>query len=101
MAHSSIKNNDILLGRGPFCYRNPGNVKFRNMIQSHVTNYVLDAPQSSKKKVVQSLIKKIREQGIRFLIRSKKDSNWCEAQHYVVQLKVSHALRDARNMLAI
>ena len=48
---------DILLGRGPLCYRNPGNVVFRNMIQIHVVKYALDAPRSVKRAIVQSLLK--------------------------------------------
>jgi hypothetical protein len=101
IAIDAIKNDGVLLGRGRFCYWNPGNVKFRNMIRSYVDKYVIDATRSYKSNIVQALIKTAQENGIRFLVRSKQDGNWYQAQPYVVQLKVSHALRDARNSLAL
>jgi hypothetical protein len=98
MTEMTIKQDDILLGRGPLCYRNPGNIKFRNITQSHAAKYVIDAPRSYKNKIGQSLINTTKGQGMRFLIRSKEDSNWYEAKPDLVQSKVGHALRDARNM---
>jgi hypothetical protein len=92
-----LRKNDILLGRGPFCYRFPGNVKFRKLIQSQVAKYDINASRSAKQGIVQSLIKAAHELGYRFLVLSKNDNNWYEAHPYVVQSKVSHALRDARS----
>ena len=91
-----IKANDVLLGRGPFCYRNPGNIAFRNLIQSHVASYTRCAPQSLKRKIVQKMISEAQEQGCRFLVRAKSSDIWCEAHPCLVRDKVSHALRDAR-----
>jgi hypothetical protein len=99
IAINAIQDDDVLLGRGPFCYRNPGNIKFRSMIRSCVDKYVIDAPRSYKSNIVQALIKTANDKGIRFIVRSKQDGNWYEAHPYVVQLKVSHALRDARNSI--
>jgi hypothetical protein len=91
-----LNEKDILLGRGPFCYRNPGNIAFRNLIQAHVASYPRCAPRTVKKKIVQKLISEAQNQGYRFLIYDKDRNDWCEAHPYVVNAKVSHALRDAR-----
>jgi hypothetical protein len=92
-----IRPDDILLGRGPFCYRNPGNVAFRNLIQKYVSGYERDSPRSVKRKIVHKLILKARNAGHRFLVRSIDVDKWIEAHPYLVHTKVSHALRDARN----
>jgi hypothetical protein len=92
-----VRKNDILLGRGPLCYRHPGNVKFRILIRSQVDKYNVDAPRSTKQGIVRSLIKVVHEEGYRFLVRAKNKCNWNEAHPRVVQSKVCHALRDARN----
>ena len=97
---TDIKDNDVLFGRGPFCYRNPGNIAFRNIIQSHVASYSICAPRSWKRKVVQKLISEAQEQGCRFLVRAKSSDIWCEAHPYLVRSKVSHALRDARILVS-
>ena len=93
----NMDTNDILLGRGRFCYRNPGNVAFRGMIKEHVAKYSFHADRSVKGEIIQSLITQAREQGRVFLVRSLQDDKWCEAHPKLVRSKVSHALRDARN----
>jgi hypothetical protein len=92
-----VNDEDVLLGRGPFCYRHPGNIAFRNLIQDHVANYARCAPRQAKKKIVQKLISKAQKQGSRFLVRDKDSGDWCQAHPYLVEAKVSHALRDARH----
>jgi hypothetical protein len=74
MMKESKDKKDILLGRGPLCYRNPGNVVFRHMIQFHVENYALNAPRSVKRDIVQSLIQEAHRQGRRFLARISTSS---------------------------
>jgi hypothetical protein len=94
-----IKANDVLFGRGPFCYRFPGNVAFRNLIKSHIETYQRCAPRSIKQKIVKNLISKAQKQGLRFLILDQSSGMWCEAHPHSVRSKVSHALRDARNLV--
>jgi hypothetical protein len=92
-----IKANDVLFGRGPFCYRFPGNVAFRNLIRSHVATYSRCAPRTLKENIVKKLISKAQKQGCRFFVRNQCSDIWYEAHPYLVRSKVSHALRDARN----
>jgi hypothetical protein len=93
----TMNAKDILLGRGGFCYRNAGNVAFRDMIKEQVDNYSSHANRSVKGKIIQSLITQAQEQGRLFLVRSLHDDSWREAHPKLVRSKVSHALRDARN----
>jgi hypothetical protein len=95
-----MKEKDILLGRGPVCYRHPGNVLFRNLVKEHYINYKLTTPRLMKKLIVKSLIDKMHGLGSRFLVRSSNEFSWHVAHPHLVQAKVGHALRDAR-MVAI
>jgi hypothetical protein len=96
MKEETWETNDILLGRGPSRYRNPGNVAFRHMILVEIKKYSLHASRSVKNNVIQSLIAKAKDQGRRFLVWSQKDDAWCEAHPRLIRSKISHALRDAR-----
>jgi hypothetical protein len=91
-----IKQKDVLLGRGPVCYRHPGNVMFRKLIQEHCIKYTLTTPRFMKKYIVESLIDKVHESGSRFLVRLSNGWSWHVAHLSLVQAKVGHALRDAR-----
>jgi hypothetical protein len=93
-----IKPKDILLGRGPVCYRNPGNIMFRKFITEHYINYMLTTPRGMKKYIVKTLIDKIHGMGSRFLVRSENEHSWRLAHPHLIQAKVGHALRDARAM---
>jgi hypothetical protein len=92
----NIEPKDVLLGRGPICYQNPGNVMFRKLINEHYKTYNLTTPRLMKKYIVKALIDKIHGMGIRFLVRSANERSWHLAHPHLVQAKVSHALRDAR-----
>jgi hypothetical protein len=92
-----MNSRDILLGRGRFCYRNPGNVAFRRIIKEIVAKYSFHANRHVKREIIESLITQARQQGRFFLVRSLHDDKWCEAHPKLVRSKVSHALRDARN----
>jgi hypothetical protein len=94
-----IRANDVLFGRGPICYKSPGNIAFRNLIQSYVASYSRCAPRSVKRRIVIKLISKAQKQGYRFLIRAQNNDMWCEAHPDLVKSKVGHALRDARNLV--
>ena len=90
-----IQPTDIMLGRGPTCYNNPGNRVFRDMIKEHVANYKSDARRKEKAAVVQVLVSKLESEGYRFLHRSTAGI-WVEAPPRLVKNKVGHGLRDAR-----
>ena len=94
-AMTVIQPTDIMLGRGPTCYNNPGNRVFRDMIKEHVANYKSDARRKEKAAVVQVLVSKLESEGYRFLHRSTAGI-WVEAPPRLVKNKVGHGLRDAR-----
>ncbi|KAI2504333.1 hypothetical protein MHU86_10098 [Fragilaria crotonensis] len=92
---SLILPTDIMLGRGPTCYNNPGNRVFRKLVKEHVEHYKNEARRREKAALVKMLISKLRAKGYRFLHRSATGT-WIDAPPHIVEKKVGHGLRDAR-----
>ena len=86
---------DIMLGRGPTCYNNPGNRLFRKVVKANAIYYKSKARRKDKAALVVLLISKLEAKGCRFLHRSSCGT-WVEALSTIVKKKVGHALRDAR-----
>lgn len=86
---------DIMLGRGPTCYNNPGNRAFRKLIKENVVHYKNQARRRDKAALVTLLVSKLEAMGCRFLCRSPLGL-WVEAPCQMVKQKVGHGLRDAR-----
>ncbi|KAI2511883.1 hypothetical protein MHU86_2399 [Fragilaria crotonensis] len=77
-----IQPTDILLGRGPGCYNNPGNMVFRKMVKEYAFHYTNTALRREKTAVVKMLIIKLEALGYRFLQRSSTGT-WIEAPHHM------------------
>ena len=90
-----IRPTDIMLGRGPTCYNNPGNRVLRKLVKTNAIQYKSQAPRKQKKALVKLLISKLVAKGYRFLHRSA-GGTWVEAPTTIVEKKVGHGLRDAR-----
>jgi hypothetical protein len=90
-----IQPTDIMLGRGPTFYNNPGNRVLRKLVKEHVVHYKNDARRRDKAALVQLLVSKLQSMSYRFLHRSSTGI-WVEAPAKVVAKKVGHGLRDAR-----
>ena len=86
---------DIMFGRGPTCYNNPGNRVFRKLIKEHVVYYKNRASRKEKADVVKMVVSKLEAQGCRFL-HQPMHGIWVEAHSHIVKRKVGHGLRDAR-----
>ena len=92
---SLILPTDIMLGRGPTSYSNPGNRVFRRMVKEHSVYYKSRTPRKEKAGLVTLVISKLQTMGYRFLHRSS-DGDWVEAPLKIAEKKVGHGLRDAR-----
>lgn len=93
---SLILPTDIMLGRGPTCYNNPGNKVFRKLVKEHVEHYKTEARRREKAALVKKLVSELSAKGYRFLHRRSATGPWVEAPPHIVEKKVGHGLRDAR-----
>lgn len=85
---------DVLCGRGKTCFEHQGNISFRFIVASNMSNYIAATRRKEKTRVARSIIKEVVERGGRFL---KKNScgGWYDAGMKAAKEKVGHALRDA------
>jgi hypothetical protein len=90
---------DVCCGRGKCNWNHPGNIKFRNLIQSSVELYTLAPTKSKKTAVVVSLVDGIRAQGGCFL-KQNSSGNWFDIGDQQARDKVGHSLRDQANSQA-
>ncbi|KAI2513573.1 hypothetical protein MHU86_713 [Fragilaria crotonensis] len=90
-----IQPTDIMLGRGPTCYNNAGNIMFRKLLKEYELYYRKQARRSEKAALVKLLVSKLKAKGCRFLCRSAPGV-WVEASTQVAERKMGHGLRDAR-----
>ncbi|KAI2513626.1 hypothetical protein MHU86_766 [Fragilaria crotonensis] len=94
-AMTNIQPTDIMLGRGPTCYNNAGNIMFRNLIKENVIYYRNQTRRSEKAALVKLVVSKLKAKGCRFLYRASPGV-WVEASTQIAEKKVGHGLRDAR-----
>jgi hypothetical protein len=85
---------DVVCGRGKKHWNHPGNIQFRNLIQSNVERYIAAPTKSDKTAVVVSLVDGIRAQGGYFLKQNSSSGKWSDIGDRQALDKVGHSLRD-------
>ena len=93
---NDVEPTDILLGRGPTCYNNIGNQRFREVIKLYLPDYAESVSKSKKhtSNLIENLWSKLLIQGFRFRFRSKLTGDWIGAPECMAKEKVAHSLRD-------
>ncbi len=94
-----IRPTDIMLGRGPTCYNNPGNRVLRKLIKENVGHYKNETRRREKAALVKLLVSTLDAKGYRFFHRSSTGT-WIEVPPHIAEKKVGHGLRDARLSVA-
>jgi hypothetical protein len=88
---------DVFCGRAKQSLSNPGNRRYRAVIEQYREQYQQSSRRAEKSRLTQAVIKVIRDQDSRFLKptggRSSSSTGWVELTEDEVYEKVSHALR--------
>lgn len=98
---SSIKEifcpstTDVLSIGGSHFYKFPGNVAYREMLESKLGDYDNAASVQEKIRITTDVLVDIEASGGRFLVRDKKGW-WAPANEQSARIKVSNAFRDVR-----
>jgi hypothetical protein len=98
MTESSSK--DVFLGRGPGCYRQPGNKGYRSVVKLYAADFHRDVKRSYKGQFIDNLKSKLEMQGFRFFSYSAEVEKWLTASDWEVKEKIGHDLRDFRHVLS-
>mmetsp|Transcript_9233 Transcript_9233/g.22680 ORF Transcript_9233/g.22680 Transcript_9233/m.22680 type:complete len:602 (+) Transcript_9233:39-1844(+) len=97
-------HSDILLGRGQIVMNHPGNIMFRNYIQSKLDLYTNIRSKKESTRWTWDVVRTFKTQyGARFLKEERIDTDltaWFEISNELARSKVRIAFRDARTRLA-
>ena len=88
------KAQDVLFGRGKPTRNHPGNIKFRNMMESHADEYN-KAPKFVKSLIAKKLVQAVVSSGSRFL-KPVGSNQWVSVDEKTAQDKVSQYFRSRR-----
>lgn len=91
---TSIRNSDILLGRGSAYTKHPGNVWLQRLIQSHVGLYETAASRTQIKQLKHNLLTTIKRRDGRFMERTNDE--WVEVADSYALEKIGQAFRNLR-----
>lgn len=95
-----IREYDVLLGRSKVAHGNPGNKRFRELIQAFRCEYQRAKVRQQKTSLVKKIIHMISGKGGRFL-KYNEEMGWYQVDEQETYDKVSHALRSAREPINI
>lgn len=69
--------HDVLCGRGRKCFNHPGNVKFREIVQSFLAQYSKAMTKLEKSYILSDVVEKVRKNsGIGGFIKKNEDGRW-------------------------
>jgi hypothetical protein len=84
---------DVCSGRGKKHWNLPGNIAFRNHIQTRVAEYLMRTTKIGKTEMVATIVGELRQQGFQFL-KQTKEGHWYDIGDQQARDKVGHSLRD-------
>lgn len=88
------KDLDVLCGSGQKVNRHPGNMRFRQVVTSHLESYTVAVTKSEKSSVSQTVLEELTStSGARFLKKHSIFDEWYVATDKAARDKISHCLR--------
>lgn len=93
LAMRGISPNDVLMGRGKLAQYHPGNIRFREFLESHVNDYD-STPFNSRRAVATDWAGELLANGVRFL--KKENLEWVECSFEEIVIKISQFFRTRR-----
>jgi hypothetical protein len=85
-------NDDIICGRGRGAWTNPGNVKFKKVIEDNLQRYSDACRRKEKSLVIDSVVNTMLSRGARFVKQENKC--WYDISKKEAREKTAHAIRD-------
>jgi len=89
--------NDVFCGRGRLCKNWPGNIAYRQLVQSKLTEYSKVNTKHLKSYILDDIVKSVREKaGIGgFVKKDEETGRWYEIGDFLAREKTSQCFRDA------
>ena len=86
-------SKDVLVVGGMHFYKYPGNIRYRELLESKIDDYVNAVTVGEKIRITTGVLDSIVASGGRFLVRDK-NGWWTAANEHSARTKVSNAFRD-------
>lgn len=85
---------DICCGRGKGKWNSPGNRRFKELVLKYLKDYESAPSKAEKSKVVEAVVKVVKDMGGRFVRHDDSAGQWYEIRPEERRAKVAHCIRD-------
>ncbi|CAJ1935472.1 unnamed protein product [Cylindrotheca closterium] len=92
--------NDVLLGRGRSIQNHPGNIRFREIVDSYQDEYDR-TPRNQRRNVSISVATRLKANGTRFLEQRKDSRGWEESSFEKCELTIRQLFRSKRKQMGV
>jgi hypothetical protein len=94
LAFPELQQHDVLLGRSPTYYSQPGNQRFLKVLKPTYQALYKAALKAEKRGIAQRMVNEVYELGGRFMKCEEEGSPWFEVSNEVAREKAAQTLRE-------
>jgi hypothetical protein len=94
LAFPELQEHDVLLGRSPIYYNQPGNQRFLKVLKPKYQSLYKVAHKADKRGIALRMVDEIYELGGRFMACEDEVSGWVEVSNEVAREKAAQTLRE-------
>lgn len=89
------KDTDVIIGNGGRVRKHPGNIEFKNIIDSKLKDYASFSLRREKTNMIRSIVNQIHENGGIFVRKDPATGTWFEVDDVSAREKISQAFRNS------
>lgn len=91
-----IGPQDAIIGRGKRCLNNPGNIRFKAIIQATLTSYSNTQTKLQKSAIIMNVLSQIRgTEGVGFVKRDSATGRYTKVEEAASRIAIAQSFRDA------
>lgn len=99
-ANFQLGPHHVVIGSRNYIYTHyPGNVRFQNVVNSHLDRYRMSKTKHEKSEVISEVITRFLQEGASktggFVRYDRKSGRWCKVGYFFARQRTSQAFRDA------
>lgn len=92
----TVGPNDVIIGRGKKCTNNPGNLRFRGIVQTTLESYQTAETKVKKSEIIMDVLSQVREgDGAGFVKTDSATGRYIQVEEASCRIAIAQAFRDA------
>ena len=92
----TVGPNDVIIGRGKKCTQNPGNKRFRSIIQATLDAYSNALTKVQKSEIIMHILSLVRaDNGVGFVKQDAATGRFTQVEEAASRIAIAQAFRDA------